>query len=104
MERTKMTIEEFIKQDIDIDVYDTMTDDIGIAFVGPQELTDAGREHFAPVLAMEIEVKDAPGWGLTAYVNIDGDDWKKKLRQAKEFFYTAAGYGSAADYEKWFKE
>ena len=99
-----MTIEEFIKQDIDIDVYDTMTDDIGIAFVGPQELTDAGREHFAPVLAMEIEVKDAPGWGLTAYVNIDGDGWKKKLRQAKELFDAAAGYCSAADYEKWFKE
>ena len=106
MLRTKTTVREFIAQDVDIDVYDDVTDELAIAFVGPMELTEAGKEHFAPVLDFEIMVKEAPGFGNNAYVMVDGNDgdaWEKRLEQAKEFFEAAAGYCSADDYDKWFK-
>ena len=99
-----MTVKDFIEQDIEIDVYDTMTDDIAIAFVGPARLTEAGAAHFSPVLDMQMMIKNAPGLGVTAYVVVDGDDWEKKQRQAKEFFDAAAGYCPADNYKKWFKD
>lgn len=107
MWKSKTTVREFIAQDVDMDVYDDVTDELGIAFVGPMELTDEGKEHFAQVLDLEMMVKEAPGFGTNAYVLIDGTDgngWKKRLKQAKEFFEAAAGYCSADDYDRWFKQ
>lgn len=106
MERTKTTIEEFLKQDIDIDVCDDVEDEFYISFVGPVELTDAGREHFAPVLGLQVfivEDGDQPSMNL-ATVHIDGDDWKKRLARVNTLFKAAAGYCSAESYSKWFKE
>ena len=101
MERTKTTIEEFLKQDIDIDVCDDVEDEFYISFVGPVELTDAGREHFAPVLGLEVSIQEDDSM---ATVMIDGEDWKKRLAKVRKLFNAAAGYCPAADYEKWFKE
>ncbi len=101
MERTKMTVEEFLKQDIDIDVCNDVTDDFCIAFVGPVELTDAGREHFAPVLGLEVSIQQDDSM---ATVMVDGEDWKKRLAKVRKLLNAAAGYCSEADYEKWFKE
>ena len=99
-----MKIREFIKLNCEIDVYDDVCEELAICFCGPQGLTKEGEEHFAEVLDYEIEF-DFSGDLYTAAVKVDGDDgnkWKKRLRKAKEFFYSAAGYCADEDYQKWF--
>ena len=104
--RIHMKVREFIQLSEDFDVYDDVCEEIGIAFCGAQELTEAGMEHFAEVLDYDMEL-DISGSIKTAVVHIDDDDdrvWKRKLRKAKEFFYGAAGYIEDSKYRKWFKE
>lgn len=101
-----MKVRDLIEMEIDIDVYDDVCDDIGIAFCGPLVLTEQGKEKFADVLDYPVKLHDCNGT-LMAQVRIDDDDekvWSKRLRKAKEFFYAAAGYCAADDYDKWFKE
>ena len=101
-----MKVKDLIEQEIDVDVYDDVCDDIGIGFVGPVDLTEQGKEHFAEVLEYAVKVHDCNGY-LQAKIYVDDgteDGWKKRLRKAKEFFRAAAGYCSVEDYEKWFKE
>ena len=43
----KMTVREFIKRDDDIDVYDDVCEELGIAFCGPLELTPEGEKQFS---------------------------------------------------------
>lgn len=99
----KMTVRDLIAQEIDIDVYDDVCEELGIAFCGPLKLTEQGEEKFREVLDYEIKT-DASGDYATAAVCIDGDGWKKKLRKAKEFFYAAAGYCADSDYNTWFEQ
>ena len=98
-----MKIREFIKLERDIDVYDNVVEELGIAFCGPLELTEEGREHFAEVLDYDIEIYEGPRYS-SAVIDIDTDDWKHKLRKAKEFFYSAAGYCADEDWNRWFEE
>ncbi len=96
-----MTVKEFIRMDIDIDVYDDVCEELGIAFCGPLELTGEGRKKFAEVLDYEVEI-----YSENAVVKVDAPEdktWKRKLRKAKEFFEAAAGYCACSDYDKWFK-
>lgn len=94
-----MKVKEFIKTERDIDVYDDVCEELAIAFCGPMELTPAGAEKFAEVLGYEIEVFDD-----CAIVKIDGENWGRKLRKAREFFESAAGYCAADDFDLWFSE
>ena len=90
---------------VDIDVYDDVCDDIGIAFCGALTLTEDGEKHFADVLDYEIALDINASCGTVAVVLLDNDRaWKSKLRKAKEFFYAAAGYVEVSKYKKWFKE
>lgn len=98
-----MKIKDFINIEEDIDVYDNVCEELGIAFCGPLELTEEGEKEFAEVMEYEIEISRGPRYSV-AVVDIDCPDWKRKLRKAKEFFYSAAGYCADEDYEKWFKE
>ena len=73
--KTKMTVRDFIAQDIEIDVYDNVTDGIEVCFIGPMELTDEGEKHFKKLLDLDIEINNDPGWQFeNAYVLIDDDD------------------------------
>lgn len=107
----KMTVREFIElwadgTHEDIDVYDNVCEELGIAYVGGETLTKCGEKHFAEVLGYEIDVIE-PRTRYeypVAIVDIDGDDWKHKLKVAKDFFYSAAGYCKDSDYRKWFRE
>ena len=98
-----MKVKEFIKREDDIDVYDNVCEELGIAFCGPVRLTAEGKRHFAEVLEYDIDVDEKYG---CAVVDVDDDDgiWEGKLRKAKEFFYTAAGYCGDEDYQRWFVE
>lgn len=101
-----MKVKDLLTMDIEIDVYDDVCEELAICFCAPQELTEEGMKHFAEVLEYEIDI-DTTGDFDTAVVHVDGDDgngWKKRLRKAEEFFYSAAGYCADTDYQKWFKE
>lgn len=103
----------------DIDVYDDVCEELGVAFCNPfdddmvhmwnEYLTQEGIEKFRDVLFYPAHIVKQIINGDAFYnfiVEIDDDDekvWKKRLRKAKEFFESAAGYCSCEDYDKWFK-
>ena len=96
-----MRVKDLIAMEIDIDVYDDVCEELGIAFCGPLSLTEEGARHFADVLEYEVD-RDVN----YAVVGVDapGDAWKERLRKAKEFFEAAAGYCRVEDYDRWFME
>lgn len=99
-----MTIKDLIQMDIDIDVYDDVCEELGIAFCGPQPLTPAGQEHFAGIMDYTVEIINN-GSETVAIVNIDDPEesvWTARLEKAKEFFDSAAGYCACSDYDRWF--
>ena len=104
-----MKIRDFIKLNTDIDVYDDVCEELGICFCGPIMLTEEGEQHFSEVLDYDVTVHLAITSRDCSYatVHVDDDDdkvWKRRLRKAKEFFHSLAGYCSEDDYEKWFIE
>lgn len=102
-DRVTMKVAEFVKMELDIDVYDNVVEEIGIAFCGPLKLTAEGKRHFAEVLEYDIAVDEK---NCCAVIDIDGPEgvWQKRLKKAKEFFFAAAGYCAETDWDKWFKE
>lgn len=100
-----MKVRDLMPMEIDIDVYDNVCDDIGIAFCGPMKLTEAGKQHFEEVLDYPVTLKKYSG-DIVAIVIVDNPDkgWEKRLNKAKDFFYSLAGYCDADDYDKWFVE
>ena len=101
-----MKVKEFIKQSVDIDVFDDICEELYIAFCGPMELTPAGKKHFREVLGYEVELHNN-GAAIVGIVHIDDPDddvWEARLEKAKEFFEACAGYCTVDEFEKWFKE
>lgn len=103
-----MTIRDLIQQEIDIDVYDDVCEELSIAFCGPQEFTDDGRREFEDIMDYTVEINPHSYGGIqAAIICIDDPDeavLKHKLNRVKKFFYSAAGYCSVENYEKWFGE
>lgn len=100
-----MTIKEFLDvYEDDIGVYDNYCEELGIAYCG-NKLTSAGEEHFAEALALPvIEIRKD-----VAIIGVDMPGLKTKeiehrLKIAKDFFESAAGYCSAENYDRWFQE
>lgn len=103
-----MTVEEFVKaweseEKPDIDVYDDVVEELGIAYCSGSCLTEEGKEHFKEVLTYTMEVFEDQYYAL---VKVDDEEgiWQEKLKKAEEFFYSAAGYCASSDFDKWFKE
>ena len=103
-----MKIKEFINlwadgEHDDVDVYDNVCEELGIAFCGGYTLTEEGTEHFKDALELEIDVIERD---CIAIVDVDDEEgiWQKKLKKAKEFFYSIAGYCNDENFEKWFVE
>ena len=95
-----MKVAEFLSKSIDVDVTDDVCEELYIAFCGPIELTDAGKEHFSKALTLDITL-DCD----IAVVHVDGGEgeWQKNLKAAKALFESAAGYCAARNWDKWFK-
>lgn len=88
----------------DVDVYDNVCEDLGVAYCGAL-LTKEGRSHFRNVLNLEVTLTQDPRYGYwEAVVDIDGDGWEGRLKRVKELFEGAAGYISETNYRKWFRE
>lgn len=103
-----MKVKEFIEMwadgtHSDVDVYDDVCDEIRIAYCGGIKLTKKGEEEFEDVLDYEIDPDEE---NYIAIIHVDDEEgiWQKKLKKAKQFFYSAAGYCADEDYQKWFVE
>ena len=100
-----MKIKDLLPMEIDIDCYDNVCEEIGIAYCGPMELTEDGAREFADVMEYSIEIiKDQIGYDV-CIITVDDDPnirWREKLNRAKEFLYSIAGYCADTDYDKWF--
>lgn len=95
-----MKVKDLIEQDIDVDVYDNVCEELCIAFCGPIRLTEQGKEKFSDVLEYGVEYERD-----VAIINCDaaGDrGYMKRVRKAQAFFEAAAGYCAADDWDKWF--
>jgi len=99
-----MTIRELIQQEIDIDVYDDVCEALAIAFCGPQPLTPEGEKEFAEIMDYELRLNPCSYGGLPAMILcIDGlEDWEDRLRKARIFFESAAGYCDCDTYDRLF--
>lgn len=101
-----MTIRDLISLEIDIDVYDDVCEELGIAFCGPQELTEEGKREFEDIMDYEVTINRNSYGGLpAAIIHIDDEEdsvWEHRLVRVKKFFDSAAGYCSVSDFEKWF--
>lgn len=101
-----MKVKDLIEQEICVDVYDDVCEELAIAFDGPMKLTEAGKKKFCEALNYGVSLVHTGGY-LNAIINIDDEDdavWERRLRKAKELFESMAGYCAAGDYEKWFEE
>lgn len=98
-----MTVRELLKTDKDIDIYDNVCEELGIAVCCPLELTPEGEKEFEEVLGYPVEINPCSYGGYPAAILlIDGSDWEDKLKKAERFFYSAAGYCNCYDYDRWF--
>lgn len=115
----KLKVRDLMRVMDDIDVYDDVCEELGIAFCNPfdddkvhmwsEYLTIEGMKKFEEVLFYPAHIVKQIINGYAFYnfiVEIDDEDekvWTKRLRKAKEFFESAAGYCSCEDYDEWFK-
>ena len=102
--REKTTVRELLKREIDIDVYDDVCEELGIAFCGPLKLTPYAEEKFGSVLDLGVTIVDERGYPSYAIVSVDGMGWTKRLATAKGLFESAAGFCSCDEYKKLFEE
>ena len=99
-----MKVRDLLKLEICIDVVDDVTEELYIAFDGPQKLTREGEKEFAT--ALDLDVTPSRDSGLWI-VHVDDDDdrtWKRRLRAAMKLFHGMAGYCSVENYDLWFAE
>jgi hypothetical protein len=69
------------------------------------KLTKEGEEKFSEVMEYECEILHDPMGYDVCIITVDDDPnipWKQKLRKAKEFFLSIAGYCGEDEYDKWF--
>ena len=100
-----MKIKELVKKDIDVEVYDNVTQEIiDISFVGPLELTEEGKEKFKEVLEYDVGLNEEYKYAIVKCSDEEPKiKWITKAKKAGEFFKACAGYCSAKDFDKWFK-
>ena len=92
-----MTVREFMAMDVDIDVYDDYDESLGIAYCGPMALTDEGEKEFGRVMDLEVTIPYD-----VAIVHVNDDE--ELLDIAVRLFCSLAGYCTADEYDRWFKE
>jgi len=101
-----MKVKDLLEQEISIDVYDNVCEELGIAFEGPMELTEAGKQRFAEALEYDVSLHNNGAY-VVAIVDVDDEDeaeFERKLATAKELFESMAGWCTMDEGREWFKD
>ena len=99
-----MKVKDLLEMEICIDVYDNVCDELSIAFEGPMELTEAGKQKFAEVLEFKATMH-YNGYDTIALIDVDDEDeaeFERKLAAAKELFEDMAGWCTVDEWNEWF--
>ena len=104
-----MKVKDLLEMEIDIDVYDNVCDELAVCFVGPMELTEAGKRKFAEVLEFDVSISSVHDYNANVVAIVDVDDeneevFEHKLEAAKELFEGMAGWCTVDEWKEWFKE
>jgi len=99
-----MKVKDLLEQEVCVDVVDDVTEELYIAFDGPQKLTKEGKKKFAEALEFEVSMGYEPSLWIIHVDDPDDEVWERRLRIAKELFEGMAGYCSVEEYERWFEE
>lgn len=102
-----MKVEDLITKEADVDIFNDYLDEEIPAFVGPQGLTEAGKQRYKEVLNLEVELdpRPEPRWAEIKLGFLTDDDEADRLfEEVSDFFAACAGYISETEYEKYFKE
>lgn len=104
MENMNIKVRELLGMEIDIDTYDDYDETLGIAFCGPAELTEEGKEEFAEILELDVTMYYNKRWDCydTAVVHITEED--EQVQKAADLFNMLAGYWPDSIYKKYVKE
>lgn len=97
-----MTVKDFIRKDIDIDVRDDYDERCWIAFCGPCKLTECGKQEFYRAMDVNVHI-DTNGFGGLPIAILEVDN-EEDAQACKELFFSLAGYCGDSDYDKWFVE
>ena len=102
------TLKDLLPLNIECDVWDSETDDLGIALVGPTELTEEGARAFKDILDLPVSF-EIINEIIVATVNVAlpedcDDEWRHRQQMLFRFLKSAAGYCSEETYSKYFKE
>lgn len=104
-----MKVKDLLEQEICIDVYDNVCEELAIAFDGPMELTEAGKQKFAEVLEYDVSLMSVHDHHANVITVLDVDDpdeveFERKLAAAKELFESMAGWCTMDEGREWFKD
>lgn len=92
----KTTVRALLPRRITKDMRTDYTDELYIAFVGPETLTEEGEKHFDHILDNEVEIHQ--GYDAVVYCE---DDKENDL--LIELFHMLAGYSSVEKHDKYVK-
>ena len=96
----RMTMREFLSQELSKDVYIEGLDDYAEAFEGPIKLTAEGEKKFGEFLDYFVDVDEEEP---RAWVNIpDEKDLEEEGERVNRFFQIVAGDISDKYWNKWF--
>ena len=98
----KMTIRELMEYEIDIDVANNVTDSLGCCLVCPIKLTEEGEREWGDVLDYIVDVSGDDNYAECIVDDDPNIKWQTKKMRLNDFLYSAAGYCSEDDYNKWF--
>lgn len=94
---------DFIGTDVDIDTYNDITDEGGMAFVGPIYLAEDGEKEFGCLMDLNVRVS----LGNVAIVDMPTgpqSQTAKCMTALRTFLVCAAGYCPQSTYDRFFRE
>ena len=100
------SLQEFLDQAKDIDVYDNYTEEVGCAYIGSVKLTAAGKEKYKDILGLPVTMQ-INGYDDYAVVSCEDKDTPDDIIQHRvdllgNMLYSMAGYCSETEYDELF--
>lgn len=99
-----ITVGQLLEMSCELDVYDDYDERLGLAFIGPVELTDKGFKKFKRALALKCEPDFEQGYAVVHIENGAEHVMENDAEAALSLFASLAGYCADDDWHDWFKD